>query len=276
MKPGAVSGLLIPVVSNGSSIQGFTIGEQVYWAINRSMDMVVGTEYYSKRGWAPNGDFRYKGPGLDHLIARWNALLDRGVEEQIGNTGQLEQRQSVRGIARRPVGYELVNQGGVDVSRRGPQGSFAGHARRRCRGVSVELRLPAGLRRQLLAGHQLRRWRATWSLTHKRNGRIPSVWLDRFQSFASTTNGDEVKILHLPMLRYDVLDRPLGSSPLYWGLGSSLGYLNRSEPFFHSRNVGRLGLLSASLHAVHGGRMELRSRGGGSRHRLHHQPDSNL
>jgi LPS-assembly protein len=27
------------------------------------MDMVVGTEYYSKRGWAPNGDFRYKGPG---------------------------------------------------------------------------------------------------------------------------------------------------------------------------------------------------------------------
>ncbi len=27
------------------------------------MDMVLGTEYYSKRGWAPNGDFRYRGPG---------------------------------------------------------------------------------------------------------------------------------------------------------------------------------------------------------------------
>ena len=37
-----------------------------------------------------------------------------------------------------------------------------------------------------------------------------------------------------------MLDRPLGSSPLYWGLGSSLGYLNRSEPFFHARNVGRV------------------------------------
>ena len=58
----------------------------MYWAINRSMDMVVGAEYYSKRGWAPNGDFRYKGPGLDHLIARWNALLDRGIEEEVGNT----------------------------------------------------------------------------------------------------------------------------------------------------------------------------------------------
>ncbi len=77
-------------------------------------------------------------------------------------------------------------------------------------------------------------------LTHNHNGMMPSVWLDRFQSFASTTNGNEVKILRLPLLRYDVLDRPLGSSPLYWGLGSSLGYLNRSEPFFHSRNVGRL------------------------------------
>jgi LPS-assembly protein len=77
-------------------------------------------------------------------------------------------------------------------------------------------------------------------LTHNRDGRIPTVWLDRFQSFASTTNGNEVKILRLPMLRYDVLDRPLGSSQLYWGLGSSLSYLNRSEPFFHSRNVVRL------------------------------------
>src|SRR5580704_7180715 len=82
---GRETGLLIPVVSN-SSIKGFIVGEQVYWVINRSMDMVVGSEYYSKRGWAPNGDFRYKGPGLDHLIARWNALLDRGVEEEIGNT----------------------------------------------------------------------------------------------------------------------------------------------------------------------------------------------
>ncbi len=81
-----MSGLLTPVISNGSSIRGYTFGEQVYWVINRSMDMVIGSEYYSKRGWAPNGDFRYKGPGLDHLIARWNALLDRGVEEEVGNT----------------------------------------------------------------------------------------------------------------------------------------------------------------------------------------------
>jgi len=59
--------------------------------------------------------------------------------------------------------------------------------------------------------------------------------MGRFETFASSTDGDEAKILHLPGLRFDVLDRPLGPSPLYWGLGSSLGYLGRSEPGFHAR-----------------------------------------
>ena len=59
---GRESGFLIPVLSN-SSIKGFIVGEQYYWVINRSMDMVVGVELFSKRGWAPNGDFRYKGRG---------------------------------------------------------------------------------------------------------------------------------------------------------------------------------------------------------------------
>jgi LPS-assembly protein len=82
---GRESGFLIPVL-NHSSIKGYVVGEQLYWVINRSMDMVVGSEYYSKRGWAPNGDFRYRGRDGDNLLVRWNALLDRGVEEEIGNT----------------------------------------------------------------------------------------------------------------------------------------------------------------------------------------------
>ena len=50
-------------------------------------------------------------------------------------------------------------------------------------------------------------------LTHAHNGRIPSVSLDRFETFASSTNGDEARILHLPSVRYDILDRPLSDSP---------------------------------------------------------------
>jgi LPS-assembly protein len=237
---GRASGLLTPVISVGSSIRGFTLGEQAYWVINRSMDMVVGAEYFSKRGWAPNGDFRYKGPGLDHLTARWNALLDRGIEEEVGNT-LASSSSAVRpsDVLAGPVGYELVNQGGVDVSLLGrkdlsPATRVAGTAEYLS---SYVYRLVFDDNYSQAISSQVA---SEVVFTHNHDGRIPTVWLDRFESFASTTNGDEVKILRLPLLRYDMLDRPLGGSMLYWGLRSSLGYLNRSEPFFHSRNVVRM------------------------------------
>ncbi len=221
---GRESGLLIPVLGN-SSIKGFIAGEQAYWVINRSMDMIVGAEFYSKRGWAPNGDFRYKGPGLDHLTVRWNALFDRGVEEPVGT----------------PPTEELVNQGGVDILALGRKD------------LSPETRIAANV--EYLSSYIYRlvfnddysqaissQVASTLSLTHAHNGYIPSIALERFQTFASATNGDEARIIHMPGLRFDVLDRPLGPSPLYWGMGSSLNYLTRSEPLFHARNVGRFDL----------------------------------
>jgi LPS-assembly protein len=236
---GRESGFLIPVLSN-SSIKGFIVGEQFYWAINRSMDMVVGSELYSKRGWAPNGDFRYKGPGLDHLIVRWNALLDRGVEQPVG-TPIADARgitDPAAALTPAPVAMQLVNQGGVDVVALGRKD------------LSDETRIAGTV--EYLSSYVYRlvfndnysqaissEVASDLSLTHQHNGFIPSASLDRFQTFASSTNGDEARILHLPNLRYDVLDRPLGSSPVYWSLGSSLDYLSRSEPGFHARNVGR-------------------------------------
>jgi LPS-assembly protein len=233
---GRESGLLIPVLSN-SSIKGFIVGEQVYWVINRSMDMVAGSDYYSKRGWAPNGDFRYKGPGIDHLIVRWNALLDRGVEQQVSATATPATVQPADHLPG-PAGMELVNQGGVDILALGRKD------------ISPETRIAGNV--EYLSNYVYRlvfndnysqavssEVASDLSLTHAHHGFVPSIALDRFQTFASTSNGDEAKILHLPSLRYDVLDRPLQASPVYWGLASSLSYLDRSEPGFHPRNVGR-------------------------------------
>jgi LPS-assembly protein len=222
---GRESGLLIPNISN-SSIKGFVVGEQVYLVINRSMDMVVGSEYYSKRGYAPNGDFRYKGPGIDHLAVRWNALFDRGVEQQVAAT------------AAAPATALLVNQGGLDVVALGRID------------FSAETRIAGNI--EYLSSYVYRlvfndnysqavssEVQSGLSLTHAHNGFVPSASLDRFQTFASSVIGDEARIIHLPSLRYDILDRSLGASPLYWGLGSSLSFLGRSEPNFHARNVGR-------------------------------------
>jgi LPS-assembly protein len=241
---GRESGLLVPVASTGSSIRGYTIGEQAYWVINRSMDMIAGAEYYSKRGWAPNGDFRYKGPGQDHATVRWNVLLDRGVELP-NATGS---------------GTTLTNQGGVDIHVLGRKD------------LTTETRLAANI--DYLSSYIYRLvfndnfWeavssdvRSSISVTNAHKGYVPSLSLGRVQSFAGTTgsnettnaiNANQARILHLPNLRFDVLDRPLGSARLYWGMGSSLGYLTRSEPgepissggpigtSFHARNAGRI------------------------------------
>jgi len=232
-EPGRESGFLIPSLSTGSTIRGYTFGEQIYWVINRSMDMVIGSEYYSKRGWAPNGDFRYKGPGLDHLTVRWNALLDRGTEQTTTTT-----TATTSGLAT-TTKSQLVNQGGVDVLASGRKD------------LSDETYIVGNV--DYLSSYVYRlvfndnfsqavtsEVASNVALTHAHNGFVPSVSLDRFQNFASSTTGDEGRILHLPNLRFDVLDRPLGLSGAYVGLSSSLGFLNRSEPKFHARNLGRL------------------------------------
>jgi len=229
---GRQSGLLIPTLpSNHSAMRGYTTGEQVYWVINRNMDLVVGADYYSLRGWAPNGSFRYKGPGLDHLNARWNSLIDRGIKQPVITT--------VNGVT--TTTNEWVNQGGVDILALGRKN------------LTPNLRLAANV--EYLSSYVYRlvfndnyneaissEVSSILSLTHTRNGLVPSADLDRFQTYASATNGDEARILRLPSLRFDVLDRPLGPSRVYWGMGSSLAYLNRSEPHFHAHNAGRFDL----------------------------------
>jgi LPS-assembly protein len=235
---GRESGFLIPVISTGSSVKGYTFGEQVYWAINRSMDVTVGTEYFSKRGWAPSGDFRYKGPGLDHFTARFNALFDRGFVPATTTPPTANCLAS-------PTSTGGVNQGGLDINAVGRKD------------LSPETRLAGNIEYLSCYVYRLvfndNYWQAVdsevqsnVSLTHAHNGFVPSASLDRFEGFASPANGDEIRILHLPSLRFDVLDRPLGASTLSWGLGSSLAYLTRSEPSgvpfgtsFHARNVIR-------------------------------------
>jgi len=221
---GRQSGLLLPVFSN-SSVRGYTFGESVYLVLGRSMDMVVGAEYYSKRGYAPSGDFRYKGPGLDHLLARWNALLDRGVNQTNESTGVVTR----------------VNQGGVDVKVEGRKD------------FTPNLKLVGNV--EYLSNFAYRLtfnddfWQAVSSqvqshvsLTAHHGPLVPSFSNSRFQNFASAAKGDEVRIIHLPSLRYDVLDLPIAHTGLLFGLSSSLDYLNRSEYDFHARNMGRLDL----------------------------------
>jgi LPS-assembly protein len=230
---GRESGFLIPVISN-SSIKGFTFGEQIYVVLNRSMDMVIGTEYYSKRGWAPNGDFRYKGSGLNYANIRWNALFDRGIQATPPATG-------------------LINQGGTDIVAIGRY-DVTPHTR----AAAVAEYLSSYVYKLVFNDNYIQavtsEVHSNVNLTHIYHGLAASAYLDRMQNFASSNVGDEVRILHLPALRFDVVDQPLHSSPLYWGMGSSVSYLGRSEHQFHFRNLGRFDFYPRlSLPVVAGG-----------------------
>jgi LPS-assembly protein len=240
---GRESGLLTPEFGYGSNVKGLVLGEQYYWVISRNMDMIVGTEYWSKRGWAPNGDFRYKGPGQDHFTSRWDALLDRGVVAAVTIP-------PVPPSTTPTTAVELVNQGGVDITALGRKDLTADT---RVAGIveylsSYVYRLVFNDNYSLATTSEVS---SVVSLTHEHNGFIPSIALDRFQAFAGSTysnetpsaiNGTQARILRLPTVRYDVLDRPLGASIFYWGASSSGSYLARSEPLFHARNVGRIDL----------------------------------
>ena len=73
----------------------------------------------------------------------------------------------------------------------------------------------------------------------------------------------EVRILHLPSVRFDVVDRPFpGVSrklpPLYWSLGSSIGDLDRAEPHFHARDVGRMDIYPHLEWPLHLGDWQIR------------------
>ena len=72
------SGFLIPNIGR-SSTRGDAIGESVFWAINRSMDLHAGTEYFSKRGWAPDAVFRARPSDSSFVGLTYFSVFDRGI-----------------------------------------------------------------------------------------------------------------------------------------------------------------------------------------------------
>jgi LPS-assembly protein len=211
------SGILIPVISN-SSTKGIVLGEEVYWAINRSMDLTAGAEYFSLRGWSPSAAFRYRGVGNDFATARFRALFDRGYYSN--------------GV--------YINQGGQDVT-------FSGR-----HDLSTQTRLVADL--EYLSSYVYREAfttnfnqavstdiLSTAYAVHEADGVAISGGADRYQGLkripTATTPGLEVKIYHVPGISFNTTDHNLGTTGLQWSLESSAAGLKRVEPFFTTSGI---------------------------------------
>jgi LPS-assembly protein len=214
------SGILIPAISYSSS-KGFILGEQYYWAINRSTDVTVGAQYYSLRGWEQSASFRYRGLGNDFAKAKYSGLLDRGI--------------TTSGV--------YLNQGGEDVT-------FSGR-----HDFSPQTRVVADA--EYLSSYAYRQaFAESFSLAvssdilsilygvHEADGFDASMRVDRYQglkmAFQAATPTtpeipeEQVKIFHAPSLDFSSTEHEIGRSGVQWRLDSSYAGLSRSEPGFAS------------------------------------------
>ena len=221
------SGFLIPIFGNTDfeGVTGIVIGEQYYWVINRSTDLTVGLEYYSSRGWAQSAALHYKGRGLDFATARYSALQDRGINLPVN-------------------GVETnVKQGGEDFLFSGRH-DYTDHTR----AVAEAEYLSSYIYRQAFTENFNQavssNVQSTVFLTHENKGVAAAVDFERFESFESTTVGDEIRILHLPEFDFSALEHPLGHKGLLWSFDASADGLTRSEPNFNTNSI----LLRVDMH----------------------------
>ncbi|MFZ0630655.1 MAG: LPS assembly protein LptD [Acidobacteriaceae bacterium] len=206
------SGILIPYFGDDTT-RGFMIGEGVYLTLGRSADLMVASQWWSNRGFAPNGLFRYRGLERNFANVRFHSLLDEGVLLPNGQRG--------------------ANQGGVDVAADGRY-DFTPHTT----GVVDAEYLSSYIYRLV--------WEEDYAIainsevksqlfvTHENHDMWESLRMNRYQDFQSAAiTGDEVRILHLPEVDVATADRRLGGpqsvSGVMWGFDGSAGAISRYD-----------------------------------------------
>jgi LPS-assembly protein len=209
------SGFLIPNIGR-SSTRGNTIGESAFWAINRSMDLLAGAEYFSRRGWAPQGEFRARPNDTSFLDLTFFTVLDRGLNgvNQGGTEAHLNSEGAFAHNIRAVANIDYLSS---YVFRLAFSDVFT-------QAVNSEVKSDAFLSN------------VTGSLFLNANTR-------RYQDFQSTTPGDVITILHAPGIEASSVDRALFNSPLHGTIDAAADGLYRSEPSFSTAPlVGRFDL----------------------------------
>ncbi len=212
------SGFLIPVIGQ-SSTKGLVLGEQIYFAISRSTDLTVGSEYFSKRGWQTSATFRYKGPELDFGYAHFSNLLDRGYYGTILGQGP-------GGTVTSTTGY--INQGGEDIVVGGRK-DFSVHTR-----VAGDAEYLSNYAYRQAFTDNFNQAVTTDIVssaygTHEVNGFVGAVESDRYQGLKRTLTGEQVRILHAPTLDLQAMERRLGKSPLLWSAMLQSSAIKRTQ-----------------------------------------------
>jgi LPS-assembly protein len=250
------TGILIPEIGFNSASKGDTVGEQIYWVIDRSADLTVGTIYYSARGWEQTASFRYRGLGQNMAKAHYSGLQDRGYYP----------------------GGVYVNQSGTDVVFSGRrdllvQEDSAGNP---IEGAPAQARAVADV--EYLSSFPYREAFSTnfnqavssdvvstIYATREWDGMAASVEGDRYQGekrVATTVPfqaEEQVHIIHAPSLEFTTTDHSVGSSGLEWSLDYSAAALKRAQPSFTTSGmIERLDVRPEIAYPLGGGGWRMR------------------
>ena len=221
------SGLLIPELgyssaSKDTGSKGITIGEQVYLVLGRSADLTVGSIYYSLRGFAENGTFRYKGFADNFLNVHFSALQDRGFYSTGVNA------------AGQPVTV-FNDQGGVDITT-----SFRRQLTPNVRAVADAEYLSSFIYREVFTANFNQAVSTDVTsivyVTQQKQGFSFDTRIDRYEGLkvvqTNVNPSAEVKILHVPSIDFTGMDHPIPGTPFLWSVTASTAGLKRVEPRF--------------------------------------------
>lgn len=206
------SGFLIPSFGR-SSIKGTIFGDAYYWVINRSMDMTLGAEYLSQRGWDQRGEFRARPSDTSYFDLTYFGVVDR--EHQGGQEAHLNAEGSF------PMNFRGVAN--IDY--------LSSFVFRLAFGETFTQAVNSEVKSQAF-------------LSNTTDGFSYNALVQRYQNFESSTNSsDVISILHAPSIQFDSVDRQLWHTPLYWSVDAAGEGLSRSEPSFSTAAlVGRFDL----------------------------------
>ncbi|MFB3916992.1 MAG: LPS-assembly protein LptD [Terriglobales bacterium] len=223
---GRKTGFLLPTIGH-SSRKGTILGESVFWAISRSMDLTAGAEYFSKRGWSQSGNFRARWSDTGFVDARIFSVIDRGLP-----TTQVIQTS--------PGVFETLpanqDQGGQNV-----RVHAEGLPTTNLRAVADIEYLSSFLFRaafsETFAQAINSEVRSTAFLSESYRGYAFGAMGSRYQNFQSVSRGDVITIVHAPSFEISTVDRQIGRSPFYWSFDTAAEGLSRREPSFVTSNV---------------------------------------
>jgi LPS-assembly protein len=219
------TGFLLPHIGN-SSVKGFIVGDGFFWAINPSVNLLLGLENYSIRGLAPRAEFSAKPSETSDLTVDYFNVRDRG-----SGFDRLDKvpGQSLHATGKADdLGYGFRGVVGVDyvtslAFRETWTDNFTD-------AVSSE-------------AHQV------GFLTKNFDAYSLNIYVTQYQDFLSATpetlqlgkcaagsgsifvlSGCVVSLYQAPTISFDGEEKQLGQTPLYFSFDTSAGGVGRTQP----------------------------------------------